>query len=89
MVDAKVATPLEESEYYFINRSGSRVKTEEEAAGHQIKNRLSHPQYVLFGYEVGTDTNHMDDGNNGGQSYIRINVMITNLISFKPLVVLH
>ena len=67
MVDTKLATPLEKPEYYFINISRSRVKTEEEAAGHQIKNRLSRPQYVLFGYEVGTDTNQMEDGNNVGQ----------------------
>ena len=57
MVDAKAATPLEESDYYFINRSGSRVKTEKEASGHHIKHSPSHPQYVLFGDEVGTDTN--------------------------------
>ena len=29
MVDTKLATLLEESEYYFINKSGSRVNTEE------------------------------------------------------------
>ena len=68
IVDAKVATPLYKSEYYFINRSKSLVKTEEEATGHHIKHCLSHPQYVLFGYEVVTDTNHMEDINNGGQS---------------------
>ena len=67
MVDAKVATPLDESEYYFITRARSRAKIEEEAAGHHIKNGLIRPQYVMFGYEKGTDTNHMDDGNNGGQ----------------------
>ena len=27
MVDEKVSTPLDESDYYFINRSGSRLKT--------------------------------------------------------------
>ena len=43
MVDAKVATPLDESEYYFINRSEIRVKTGEEAEGHHIKHHLSHP----------------------------------------------
>ena len=56
-VDAKVATPLDESEYYFINIYGIQVKTEEEAAGHQIKHLLGHPQYVMFGDKVGTDTN--------------------------------
>ena len=29
MVDTKLANLLEESEYYFINKSGSRVNTEE------------------------------------------------------------
>ena len=66
VVYSKVATPLDESYYYFINISVRRVKTEEEAACHQINHCLSHPQYVLFGDEVGTDTNHIKDGNNGG-----------------------
>ena len=83
MVDAKVSTPLEESEYYFINRYGRQVKTEEESAGYQINNCLSHPQYVLFRDEVGTGTNQMDDGNNGGQSYIGIKGMRTDLILSK------
>ena len=83
MVDAEVAAPLDESDYYFINRYGSRVKTEEEAASHQIKHRLSHPQYVLFGDEVGTYTNQMDDGNNGGQRCIRIKGTRTNLFLSK------
>ena len=83
MVDEKVATPLDESEYYFINRALRRVKIEEEAVGHHIKHHISHPQYVMFGYEVGTDTNHMDDGNNGGQRYISIKGMKINLLSPK------
>ena len=49
IVYAKVATPMYESYYYFIHRPRRRVKTEEEAAGHQIRYHLSHPQYVLFG----------------------------------------
>ena len=64
MVYSKLATPLEKSEYYFINRYGSRVKTEEEAASHHIRHCLSHHQYVMFGDEVGTDTNQIDDENN-------------------------
>ena len=74
---------MDKSEYFFINRSGSQVKTEEEASGHHIKHRLSHTQYVMFEYEVGTDTKQMDDGNNGGRSYISKNVMRTNLLSSK------
>ena len=35
----------------------------------------------MFEYEVGTDTKQMDDGNNGGRSYISKNVMRTNLLS--------
>ena len=37
----------------------------------------------MFGDEVGTDTNNMDDGNNGGQSYISIKGNRTNLLSSK------
>ena len=58
---------MEKSEYHFINRSGRRVKTEEQAAYHQIKHHLSNPRYFLFGDEVGTDTNQIDDKNNGGK----------------------
>ena len=67
MMDTKVATPMEKTEYYFIIRSESWVKTEEKAAVHHIKHPISHIQYFLFGDEVGTNTNQMDDGNNGGQ----------------------
>ena len=83
MLYAKVATPLDKSEYYFISRPESRVKTEEKAVGHQIKHRLSHPQYFLFGDEVGTDTNKKEDGNNGGQHYISVKGTRTNLLSSK------
>ena len=86
MVDAKVDTPLEESEYYFINRSGRKFKTEGKASGHQIKHNISHPQYVLFGDEGYTDTNYMDYGNNGGQHYISIKGMKKNLLLSKSLV---
>ena len=83
MVDAKVATPLNKSEYQLFNRAASQAKIEEEATGHHIKYRLSNPQYVLFGDKLGTDTNHMEDGNNGGQSYISIKGTKTNLLLFK------
>ena len=81
MVDAKVATPMDESDYSFINRADRRIKTEEEASGNQIKHFLSHPLYVLFRDEVGTDTNQMEDSNNGGQIYISVNRMRVNLLS--------
>ena len=85
MVDEEVATLLYKSEYYFINRAGRRVKTDEEADIHQIKHHISHPQYVMFGYEVGTYTNNMYDENNGGQRYTSIKAMKTNLLSSKAL----
>ena len=64
IVGAKVGTPLDESEYQFINRARIRVNTEEKYAGHKIKHNLSHPEYVLFRDKVCTDNNKMDDGNN-------------------------
>ena len=36
IVDANLATPMDESEYYFINRAGSRVNIEEEVSGYYI-----------------------------------------------------
>ena len=83
MLDSKVAISLDKSDYYFINIAGRRVKTEKEASYHYIKHCLSHPQYIIFGYEVVTDTNQMYGGNNGGQSYISIEVMGTNSLSSK------
>ena len=83
MVDENVATPMDESEYYFINISGRQVKTEEEAAGHHISHHIIHPNCIMFRDEVGTDTNHMDYGNNGGQRYISIKGMRTNLLLSK------
>ena len=85
MADAKVAAPMDELEYYFINRTGIQIKTEKEVSGHNIKHHLSNPQYALFEDEVGTDTKHIDDENNGGQSYISIKVMKNNLFSSKAL----
>ena len=72
MVDAKVATPMYKYECYFMNRARSRFKRDKEAAGHHIKQCRSHPQYVLFRDEVGTDTYQMDGGNNVNHRYIRI-----------------
>ena len=83
MVNSKVATPMEKLEYYFINIPGIKVKTEEEAAGHHIKHNISHPQYVLSRDELYTDTNQMHYRNNGGQRYIIIKVMRTNLLLSK------
>ena len=37
----------------------------------------------MFGDEVGTDTNQMEDGNNGGRRYISLNVNRTKLLSSK------
>ena len=37
----------------------------------------------MFGHEVGTDTNQMNDGNNGVHRYISIKVTRTNLLSSK------
>ena len=37
----------------------------------------------MFGYEVGTDTNQVEDGNNWGHRYISVKVTRTNLLSSK------
>ena len=49
MVDTKVATPREESDYYLIDISGSTFKTDKKTEEDQIKHHLSHHQYVMFG----------------------------------------
>ncbi|CAJ1966096.1 unnamed protein product [Cylindrotheca closterium] len=71
MVKAGIAEQLPESEHYWVDKEGQIVDSEDKAAGHKCTIRLTHPEYLLFGDEVGTDTAQDQDGHNGGETYIK------------------
>ena len=58
MVRAGVAKKLEPHEYYYVNGKGDRVSMEE-SVGLQVKIEVIHPEYILFGDEVGTGNHHI------------------------------
>ncbi len=70
MVDAGIAHHLPEEEHYSVDEAGKVVNSSEESAGHKCKIKLTHPEWLLFGDEVGTDTAQDEDGHIGGQTYL-------------------
>ncbi len=69
MVDAGVARNLPVEESFWTNDSGEPVETEAEASGCKVDVDIEHPEWILFGDEVGTDINQKDDGHIGGTKY--------------------
>ena len=71
-VSSRVAVKLPESDWHYVDAGGNRT-TEENRVGRLVKHKLLHPEYVLFGDEVGTDTCQEDNGHIGGQLYLTVN----------------
>ncbi|CAJ1967698.1 unnamed protein product [Cylindrotheca closterium] len=71
MLQAGIAVRLPESEHYWVDNVGQIVDSEDKAAGHKCTIKLIHPEYLLFGDEVGTDTAQDQDGHIGGETYIK------------------
>jgi hypothetical protein len=69
IVDAGVAKRLSIEDHFWLNLSGDRVETEEAAFGLKIEVDITHPEWILFGDEVGTDINQKDDGKSAGTNY--------------------
>ncbi len=69
MVDAGVARNLPVEESFWTNGSGEQVETEADASGCKVEVDIEHPEWILFGDEVGTDINQKDDGHIGGTKY--------------------
>lgn len=55
MVRAGVAKNLAAEDYYYVNNKGEKVGSKEESVGLQVKTEVTHPEWILFGDEVGTD----------------------------------
>jgi hypothetical protein len=62
MVDAGLAKRLSIKDQFWVNLSGDQVETEEATFGSKIEVDITHPEWILFGVEVGTDINQKDDG---------------------------
>ena len=70
MIDSGLARRLLESEQYFVNENGEVVESENDAFGKKIIVEITHPEWILFGDEVGTDISMKDDGHVGGQTFV-------------------
>jgi hypothetical protein len=69
MGDAGLARSLSIEEQFWVNCCGDRVETEEEAFVSKIYIDITHPEWILFGDEVGTDINQKGDGQITGTNY--------------------
>ena len=70
MVEAGVARWLLPSEHYYVNEEGEKVESEKDSVGLKVEVEITHPEWILFGDEVGTDISQKDDGNVGGQKFV-------------------
>ena len=73
MVKSGVARQLSPSECYYVNCEGERVDKQKESVGLKVNIEITHPEWIIFGDEVGTDINMKDDGNVGGQKFVGSN----------------
>ena len=70
MVNAGVARWLPQSEQYYVSNEGEKVESALDSVGLKVEVEISHPEWILFGDEVGTDISQKDDGNVGGQKFV-------------------
>ena len=61
--------PLSEDEQYWVNENGETVNCSE-GVGLKVKVQITHPEWLIFGDEVGTDISQKNDGSVGGQLFI-------------------
>ena len=83
MAEAGIARHLPEEEQYWVDTASAIVDSEEKAAGLKCTIKLEHPQWLLFGDEVGTNTAQDGDGHIGGQTYITFRGQHVKLNSSK------
>ena len=71
MVKAKIACWLPEEEWYYINSNGDKCSEDNpDRFGHQVKIELLHPEYLVFGDELGCNICQKDDKKKGSQRYV-------------------
>ena len=69
MANAGVARWLPSSKHYYVNDEGEKVESEGDV-GLKVTVEITHPEWILFGDEVGVDISQKDDGNIGEQKFV-------------------
>lgn len=69
MIAAGIAVALAEDEQYWVDENGETVDSSA-GVGLKVKVKITHPEWLLFGDEVGTDISQKNDGNVGGQVFV-------------------
>ena len=70
MTNAGIAVELPEDEQYWVDKDGEELDSDENAVGLKVKIKITHPEWLLFGDEVGTEISQKDDGHVGGQRFV-------------------
>jgi len=70
MVASGVARRLSPAEHYWVDKNGETIESESDACGLKVEIEITHPEWIIFGDEVGTDISQKDDGHVGGQKFV-------------------
>ena len=81
MVEARVARRLDPEDYYYVDQQGQKISDQQESVGLKVTIEITHPEWILFGDEVGTELSQKDDGNVGGQKFVVGKGCIPNISS--------
>jgi len=84
MVAAGVARRLSPAEHYWGIKWG-KIENESEACGLKVEIEITHPGWIIFGNEVGTELSQKDEGHVGGQKCVagkdtRANIKVVMLL---------
>ena len=70
MVAAGVARRLSPAEHYWVDKNGETIESESDACGLKVEIEITHPEWIIFGDEVGTELSQKDNGHFGGQKFL-------------------
>jgi hypothetical protein len=57
-------------DYYWVNSEGDKVERQEDSVGLKVTIEITHPQWIIFGNDVGTSIDQTKDGHVGGQRFV-------------------
>ena len=55
MIDAGLARILSEEEQYWVGKNGEQVECEKDYVGKKVSIKITHPEWIIFVDEVGTN----------------------------------
>ena len=70
MLTAGVARRLSPADHYWVDKNGETIESESDACGLKVEIEITHPEWIIFGDEVGTDISQKDDGHVAGQKFV-------------------